>query len=114
MEFETFAINTYEEPPQAVVLQLTGELDLVCEPALQEVLDGLSPGPERSFVVDLSETQFMGVGPLRRIVLAGWGFASTEFRSPAPIVKKVLRVFGCLDGAAGIEAGIPGTCTSLG
>ena len=89
-------------------------VDLVCEPALQEALDGLSQGPERSLVVDLSEAQFMGVGPLRRIVRAGWGFASTEFRSPAPIVEKVLRIFGFLDGTAAIEGGVTAGCRSFG
>ena len=44
MDFETFAIDTYEEPPQAIVLRLTGEFDLVSEPALQDALDGLCRG----------------------------------------------------------------------
>ena len=105
MDFETFAIDIYEEPPQAIVLRLAGEFDLVCEPALQEALDGLCQGSERSLVVDVSEAQFMGVGTLRRIVLAGRGFASTEFRSPVPIVEKVLRVLGFIDGTVGIEGG---------
>jgi hypothetical protein len=105
MDFETFAIDIYDEPPQATVLRLAGEFDLVSEPALLEALDGLGRGAERSLVVDVSDAQFMGVGILRHIVLAGRGFASTEFRSPVPIVEKVLRVLGFIDGTVRIEGG---------
>jgi hypothetical protein len=107
MDLAAFAIDTYEEPPQAIVLRLTGEFDIVCEPALQEALDGLCHGSQRSLVVDLSEAQFMGVGSLRRIVLAGRGFAFTEFRSPVPIVEKVLRLLGFIDGTVRIVDGAP-------
>ena len=105
MDLEGFAINTYEEPPQTIVLRLTGEFDLVCEPALQEALDGLGQGSARSLVVDLSEAPFMGVGSLRRLVLAGRGFASTELRSPVPMVEMVLRLLGFIDGSVRIEGG---------
>lgn len=103
MDFETFAIDIYEQPPQAIVLRLAGEFDLVGEPALQEALDGLGHGSEHSLVVDVSEAPFIGVGSLRRIVLAGRGFASTEFRSPVPIVEKVLGLLGFIDGTVRIE-----------
>ena len=105
MDFETFAIDIYEEPPQAIVLRLTGEFDLVSEPALQEALDDLCLGSGRSLVVDLSEAQFMGVGCLSRIVLAGRGFASTEFRSSLPIVERVLRLLGFVDGTSETDGG---------
>lgn len=105
MDFQSFTIDTYEEPPQTTVLRLVGEFDLVCERALQEALDGLCHGSDRSLVVDVSEARFMGVGSLRRIVVAGRGFASTEFRSPVPIVEKVLRLLGFIDGTVGIERG---------
>ena len=62
-------------------------------------------GRRRPLIVDVSEAQFMGVGSLRRIVLAGRGFASTEFRSPVPIVEKVLRLLGFIGGTVGIEEG---------
>ena len=105
MNLEDFAINTYEEPPQTIILRLTGEFDLVGEPALQEALDRLGQESARSLVVDLSEAHFMGVGSLRRVVLAGRGFASTEFRSPVPMVEKVLRLLGFIDGRVRIEGG---------
>ncbi len=105
MDFETFAINIYEEPPQALLLRLAGEFDLVCEQALQEALDDFCGGSGRSLVVDLSEASFMGVGCLRRIVLAGRGFAWTEFRSPLPIVEKMLRILEFVDGPVEIEGG---------
>ena len=105
VDCETFAIDIDERPPDAIVLRLTGEFDLVCEPALQEALDGLGQRSQCSLVVDLSEAQFMGVGSLRRIVFAGRGFASTEFRSPAPLVEKVLRLLGFIDGKVGIAGG---------
>jgi hypothetical protein len=105
MDFEVFAINRCEESPQEIVLRLSGEFDLVCEPALQDALDGLCQGSDRSLVVDVSEAQFMGVGALRRIVLVGRGFASTTFRSPVPIVETVLRVLGFVDGTVRIEGG---------
>ena len=44
MDLEGFAINTYEEPPQTIILRLTREFDVVGEPALQEALDGLGQG----------------------------------------------------------------------
>jgi hypothetical protein len=105
MDFETFSIDICDEPPSAIVLRLAGEFDIVSEPALQEALDGLCHGSGRPLLVDVSEAQFMGVGSLRRIVLAGRGFASTEFRSPVPIVEKVLRILGFIDGTVGIEGG---------
>jgi hypothetical protein len=103
MEFETFSIDISEQPPQVIVLRLAGEFDLVSEPALQEALDGLPHGSGCSLVVDVSEAPFMGVGSLRRIVLAGRGFASTEFRSPVHIVERVLQLLGFLDGTVGID-----------
>ena len=105
MDLETFSIDICDEPPSAVVLRLAGEFDIVSEPALQEALDGLCHRSGCPLLVDVSEAQFMGVGSLRRIVLAGRGFASTEFRSPAPIVEKVLRILGFIDGTVGIEGG---------
>jgi hypothetical protein len=105
MDFETFSIDICDQPPHAIVLRLAGEFDIVSEPALQEALDGLSGGSGRPLLVDVSEAEFMGVGSLRRIVLAGRGFASTEFRSPVPIVEKVLRILGFVDGTVGIEGG---------
>ena len=105
MDFETFSIDSYDQPPQTIVLRLVGEFDLACEPALQKALDGLCHGSGRPLIVDVSEAQFMGVGSLRRIVLAGRGFASTEFRSPVPIVEKVLRLLGFIGGTVGIEEG---------
>jgi hypothetical protein len=106
MDFETYAIDIYEEPPQRIVLRLAGEFDLVCERVLEEALEDLCHGSRRSLVVDLSETQFMGVGCLRRIVLAGRGFVSTEFRSAAPIVEKVLPLLGFIQDTARME-GLP-------
>ena len=105
MDFEDFSIDIYDQPPQTIVIRLVGEFDLVCEPALQEALDGLGHGSGRSLVVDVTEAQFMGVGSLRRVVLAGQGFASTEFRSPVPMVEKVLRLLGFIGGTVGIEDG---------
>jgi anti-anti-sigma regulatory factor len=102
MDLGTFAIHTSEEPPQ---IRLAGEFDIVSEPALQEALDRLCRWPERSLVVDVSEATFMGVGSLRRIVHAGRGFVATEFRSPVPIVEKVLRLLGFVDETVGIEGG---------
>lgn len=98
-------IKIYEQSPQTTVVQLDGEFDLVCEPALQKVLDGLCQDSGRSLAVDLSETQFIGVGCLRRVVLAGRGFSSTEFRSPMPLVEKVLQLLGFIDGTVRIEHG---------
>jgi hypothetical protein len=109
MDLGTFAIDVYEEPPQAVVLRLVGEFDLVGEPALQEALDGLGKRSGRSLVVDVSEAPFIAVGSLRRIVFAGRGFAATEFRSPVPIVEKVLRLLGFIDGTVRIEGEPSGT-----
>jgi anti-anti-sigma factor len=105
MDLETFSIDIYDQPPHAIVLRLAGEFDIVSEPALQEALDSLCHRSGRPLLVDVSEAQFMGVGSLRRIVLAGRGFASTEFRSPVPIVEKVLRILGFIDGTVGIEGG---------
>jgi hypothetical protein len=105
MDCETYAIDIEETSPDAIVLRLRGEFDLVCEPALQDALDGLGQRSLRSLVVDLSEAQFMGVGSLRRIVFAGRGFASTEFRSPLPLVEKVLRLLGFVDGTVEIGGG---------
>jgi hypothetical protein len=102
MDIATFAIHTYEEPPQ---VRLVGEFDIVGEPALQQALDGLRRWPGRSLVVDVSEATFMGFGSLSRIVHAGRGFAATEFRSPAPMVEKVLRLLGFVHGTVGIEGG---------
>ena len=68
MDFEDFSIDIYDQPPQATVIRLVGEFDLVCEPALQEALDGLCDGSGRPLVVDVTEAQFMGVGSLRRVV----------------------------------------------
>src|SRR5580704_17884956 len=103
MDFENSAINVDRESPQVIILRLSGEFDLVREPALQYALDGLGQGSERSLVVDVSHAEFMGVGALRRIVVAGRGFASTSFRSPPPIVEMVLGVLGFLDGTVRIE-----------
>ena len=98
-------INIYEQSSQTIVLQLNGEFDLVREPALQGALDGLCQEPERSLAVDLAKTQFIGVGCLRRIVLAGREFSSTEFRSPPPIVEKMLEILGFIDDTVRIDGG---------
>jgi anti-anti-sigma regulatory factor len=103
MSVASCSIDIYEQSPQTLVLQLDGEFDLVCEPALQRALDGLSDHSAQSLAVELSGTQFIGVGCLRRIVFTGKSFSSTEFRSPMPIVEKMLHLLGFVDGTVRIE-----------
>src|ERR1700722_1063174 len=108
MERTPFAIEVTYESEEGILLRLSGELDLSCEWELQERLDGILERSRRTLIIDLAAASFVGVGVLTRLAEAGREFRSAQFRSAAPIVEKVLRLFELVDELGDVPRGVGG------
>jgi anti-anti-sigma regulatory factor len=90
MQNALFTIEVSYPATHVVVLQLSGEFDLVSDESLQQAFSTIPDPASSDLVIDLSQARFISVGVLTQLVLAGSTFRTTTLQSPSRIVTKVL------------------------
>jgi anti-sigma B factor antagonist len=85
----------------AVVVSLTGELDIRSSPELQDVLAAAQSGDARTVVVDLSGLQFIDSTGLRVLLRAkrhaNDGGSELRVRNAPAEVRRLLQIAGVLE-----------------
>ena len=81
---------TVEETPDVVLLRISGELDLVSEPLLNQALEQLG---DRDATLDLSELAFMDSTGLRTLLGAARTYPNVKLQGPLqPPVQRLLEL----------------------
>jgi anti-anti-sigma factor len=81
---------TVEDTPDGVLLKVSGELDLVSEPQLNQALERLAG---REATLDLSELAFMDSTGLRTLLSAARIYPNVKLQGPLqPPVQRLLEL----------------------
>jgi len=112
-------VVTTQQLPEALVLSVTGEVDLYTAPQLQAALENAvdAAGPGRAdVVVDLGGVGFLDSTGLGEIVAAHKALAAKDARLHLVVahdrVRRLLRLTG-LDGVLDVHPDLPAALGSL-
>lgn len=90
----TIAITESTDPSGAVVLALSGEIDLSSVPQLQAELDRVLATKPDSIVFEMSALSFMDSSGIAALLGCAGQVGDVQVRNPSSVVRRVIELSG--------------------
>jgi anti-anti-sigma factor len=88
------AVDQWREGSGALVVRVTGEVDMSNAATVQEVIDQVTGTGVKQLIFDLGGLEFIDSSGLAVLLTAAQKVPSVQLRNPSPIVRRVVEVTG--------------------
>jgi anti-anti-sigma factor len=88
------SVDQWQEDSGALVVRVTGEVDMSNASNVQEVVDQVTGTAVERLVFDLGGLEFIDSSGLAVLLSAAQKVPSVQLRNPSPIVRRVVEVTG--------------------
>jgi anti-anti-sigma factor len=88
------SVDQWHEGPDALVVRVTGEVDMSNAATVQEVIDRVTGAGVEHLIFDLGGLEFIDSSGLAVLLSAAQKVPSVQLRNPSPIVRRVVEVTG--------------------
>jgi anti-sigma B factor antagonist len=88
------AVDQWREGSDALVVRVTGEVDMSNAAAVQEVVDQVTGTGVKHLIFDLGGLEFIDSSGLAVLLTAAQKVPSVQLRNPSLIVRRVVEVTG--------------------
>jgi anti-anti-sigma factor len=88
------SVDQWREGSGALVVRVTGEVDMSNAASVQEVVDQITGTGVEILIFDLGGLEFIDSSGLAVLLAAAQKVPSVQLRNPSPIVRRVVEVTG--------------------
>ncbi len=94
LESADASVDQWREGPGAMVVRVTGEIDMSNAASVREVVEQAMATDVQRIIFDLGGLEFIDSSGLAVLLAAAQRVPSVQLRNPSPIVRRVVEVTG--------------------
>jgi anti-sigma B factor antagonist len=94
LEAAEVSVDQWEEGPGAIVVRITGEVDMSNADVLRETIDPIAASDVGRLIFDLGGLEFIDSSGLTVLLAAAQKVPHVQLRDPSPIVRRIIEVTG--------------------
>jgi anti-sigma B factor antagonist len=94
LEAAEVSVDQWREESGAIVVRITGEVDMSNADVLRETIDPIAASEVGHLIFDLGGLEFIDSSGLTVLLAAAQKVPQVQLRDPSPIVRRIVEVTG--------------------